>query len=91
MYELAEGRNPTQVYSGYRRFREKRSRKAGRSVASWHNFGAAFDINLLRRKSMRDALEHLSEDKAHWDKVGSIAKSLGLIWETLGRARNLSF
>ena len=81
LYELAEAEGvQLKFISGYRRFRKKRSRKAGKSVASWHNFGAAFDINLLHRKSMRDALKHLSEDQAHWDKVGSIAKSLGLIW-----------
>ena len=81
LYELAEAEGiQIKFISGYRRFRKKRSRKAGRSVASWHNFGAAFDINLLHRKSMRDALSHLDDDRSHWDKIGSIAKSLGLIW-----------
>ena len=81
LYELAEAEGiQIKFISGYRRFRKKRSRKAGRSVASWHNFGAAFDINLLHRKSMRDALSHLDDDQSDWDKIGSIAKSLGLVW-----------
>lgn len=81
LYELAEAEGiQIKFISGFRRFRKKRSRKPGRSVASWHNFGAAFDINLLRRKSMRDALKHLSDDQADWDKLGSLAKSLGLTW-----------
>ena len=81
LYELAEAEGiQIKFISGYRRFRKKRSLKAGRSVASWHNFGAAFDINLLHRKSMRDALSHLTDDQSDWDKVGSIAKSLGLVW-----------
>ncbi len=81
LYELAEAEGiQLKFISGYRRFRKKRSTQAGRSVASWHNFGAAFDLNLFDRKSMRDALKHLDQDQARWNKVGKIAKSLGLIW-----------
>lgn len=66
--------------SGYRRFRKTKSNDSQKSMASWHNFGAAFDVLLHSRKGMKDSLAHLEEDKAQWDRVGEIAKELGLIW-----------
>ena len=81
LYELVEKEGiQIKFISGYRRFRKKRSTQPGRSVASWHNFGAAFDLNLFKRKNMRVALAHYEEDQAQWNKIGDLAESLGLIW-----------
>lgn len=66
--------------SGYRRFRKRKSTDPKKSVASWHNFGAAFDLNLRSRKNMKDSLSHLSEDQKSWDRIGEVAESLGLTW-----------
>lgn len=81
LYERAEGEGiKLRFISGYRRYRPRRKARAGRSVASWHNFGAAFDLILHEHKSMRVALENLEADQARWDRVGSLAKELGLVW-----------
>lgn len=81
LYELVEKEGiQIKFISGYRRFRKKRSTQPGKSVASWHNFGAAFDLNLFQRKNMRTALAHYEEDLVQWERIGELAKSLGLIW-----------
>lgn len=81
LYERAQAKGiKLRFISGYRRFRPKRNPKVGGSVASWHNFGAAFDVNLHQRKSMKDALQHLEEDEVTWRIVGEIAAELGLTW-----------
>ena len=81
LYERAQAKGvKLRFISGYRRYRVKRRVKDGGSVASWHNFGAAFDINLHHRKSMRAALKYLKDDEAAWKVVGKIAEELGLIW-----------
>ena len=57
--------------SGYRRPRGK---------PSWHHFGLAFDLNLVGRKSMKDALRHYEADRKRWEVVGRIAGELDLVW-----------
>lgn len=80
LYERAQAEGIIlRFISGYRRYRVRQT-KPGRSKASWHNFGAAFDVLLHKRKGMKDSLSHLSEDQASWDRVGQIAKELNLIW-----------
>ena len=66
--------------SGYRPYRPRPPRRAGGSLASWHSFGNAFDLNMRPRRSMEDALAHFGEDEARWRRVGAIAESLGLTW-----------
>ena len=62
LYERAESEGiQLRFISGYRRFRAKKKIKKGGSVASWHHFGAAFDLNLGGRKSMKDALKNLNK------------------------------
>jgi hypothetical protein len=66
--------------SGYRKYRAKKRVKKGGSLASWHNLGLAFDINLVGRKGMKGALKYWDDDKKDWHKLGSLAKDLGLTW-----------
>lgn len=81
LYERAEAEGiPLRFISGYRRFRSKKKAKKGGSVASWHHFGAAFDLNLVGRKSMKDALKNLKNDRKKWDRVGELAQNLSLTW-----------
>lgn len=80
LYERAADRGvKLRFISGYRRYRKRRARP-GKSVASWHNFGAAFDLILRDRRTMRDALKHIKRDRKRWDQVGAIARELGLTW-----------
>jgi hypothetical protein len=60
--------------SGYRKMRRRKSR------ASWHNFGMAFDLNLVDRRDMKTAVAHYAQDKARWAIVGRIGRDLGMIW-----------
>lgn len=81
LYEQAESEGiQIRLISGYRPYRVKRKVKTGGSLASWHAFGAAVDVNLHGRKGMSDALKHLDEDLKYWQRIGAIAKSLGLTW-----------
>ena len=81
LYERAQEKGiKIRFISGYRRYRPKKRPRPGGSLASWHNFGAAFDINLHHRKSMRAALKHLKEDESSWQAIGQIAERLGLTW-----------
>ena len=81
LYERAEKEGISlRFISGYRRFRTKKAKKKGGSVASWHHFGAAFDLNLVGRKSMKDALANLEEDQSKWERVGVLAQNLSLTW-----------
>ena len=73
----AEGIGLTFI-SGYRPYRPKR--RSGGTLASWHSFGNAFDLNLSDRAGMVEALEHFESDRSRWEKIGAIAKELGLIW-----------
>ena len=83
LYERAEKEGILlRFISGYRRYHKRRKVKRGKSMASWHNFGAAFDLILHERKSMKDALHHMEDDAERWDRVGQLGKTLGL---TLGK------
>lgn len=81
LYERAELEGiQLRLISGYRPYRVRRKVKRGGSLASWHSFGAAVDVNLQGRKGMGDALKHLDEDLPRWRRVGELAKGLGLTW-----------
>ncbi|MBM4291281.1 MAG: M15 family metallopeptidase [Deltaproteobacteria bacterium] len=87
LYERAEEEGvQLRFISGYRPYQLKAGgRRAGRggaagAVASWHNFGLAFDVNLQGRAGLGDALKHLREDEARWARVGALAADLGLTW-----------
>ena len=81
LYEQAEEEGILlRFISGYRRYHKRRRAKRGKSLASWHNFGAAFDLILHERKSMRDALKHMRNDAQRWDRVGQLGRRLGLTW-----------
>lgn len=86
LYERAEREEISlRFISGYRKYRKNEKRmkarvKANRSVASWHNFGAAFDVNLTRYKGMKQALKHYDKDEATWKRIGVLARELGLTW-----------
>ncbi len=81
LYERAQALGiEIRFISGYRKYRAKKPKKPGGSLASWHNFGAAFDLNLTHRKSMREALKNLNHDENQWNQLGKIAKELGLTW-----------
>lgn len=65
--------------SGFRPYRRKpRGARGGR--ASWHNFGLAFDVNLMGRRSMKDAKKSYAADRAQWERLGALAKAGGLTW-----------
>ena len=81
LYERASARGvKIRFISGYRRYRVKKNVKPSKSVASWHNFGAAFDLNLLHRQSMKIALAHLDDDRSQWEMIGALAADLKLTW-----------
>lgn len=81
LYERAEAEGiQLRLISGYRAYRVKRKVKRGGSLASWHAFGAAVDLNLQGRRGMSDALKHIDEDLPRWQRVGALAKELGLTW-----------
>ena len=92
LYERAEDEGiQLRFISGYRPYKPrerrasaarspKRSPKRSPSLASWHNFGLAFDVNLQGRAGMSDALKHLSDDAPRWERVGALAADLGLTW-----------
>lgn len=88
LYERAEDEGiQLRFISGYRPYKERGRRasaagsaKRSPSLASWHNFGLAFDLNLQGRAGMSDALKHLSEDAPRWERVGALAADLGLTW-----------
>lgn len=60
--------------SGYRKMRKRKAR------ASWHNFGMAFDLNLVEYRDMKTAVSRYRSDKRRWAVVGGIGKSLGMVW-----------
>ena len=81
LYEQAESEGILlRLISGYRPYRPKRDPKPNKSVASWHNFGLAIDLNMQGRKGMPDALKHLQDDMSKWRRVGELARGLGLTW-----------
>ncbi len=49
-------------------------------LASWHNVGMAVDLNLAHRASLQDSTDHYDEDEDKWERIGEIAKGLGIIW-----------
>jgi uncharacterized protein YcbK (DUF882 family) len=81
LYALAkEEKIEFQLISGYRPYEKKKNPKKNASLASWHHFGAAFDINLIEYQTMEEALDHYSKDKKKWEKLGALAESLSLTW-----------
>lgn len=64
---------------GYAPYRPRKRRGPG-GMATWHNFGLAFDVNLAQRTSMADAKAHFDADRAIWATVGELAEGLGLVW-----------
>lgn len=48
--------------------------------SSWHAWGVSFDFNLQTRKSMKDALDHYSEDAKAWQTLADILADVGLYW-----------
>lgn len=66
------------IISGYRKLDVNRARTQRR--ASWHNFGLAIDLNLVKRRDMKDALAHWGEDAKDWQTVARIGREVGLIW-----------
>ena len=78
MYALLEEEGIEIVFvSGYRPFAwfDKPNR-----LASWHNLGMAVDLNLHHRRSLEEANAHYSEDRHKWERIGEMAKGLGIIW-----------
>ena len=75
------------VISGYRHFKARvgydRTLKRRRVLASWHAFGAALDINMMWAKGLGEAARRRRDDPeehARWERLGEIARSLGLRW-----------
>lgn len=44
-------------------------------LATWHNFGLAFDLNIVGRP-----YAYFPEDEPKWERIGEIAAGLGLLW-----------
>lgn len=44
-------------------------------LASWHNLGMAFDLNIVGRD-----YAYYKEDQKQWERIGEVATGLGLIW-----------
>jgi|LauGreDrversion4_2_1035121.scaffolds.fasta_scaffold293526_2 hypothetical protein len=81
LYERAEAEGiQLRFISGYRPYKQRASRSRSTSLASWHNFGLAFDVNLQGRAGLSDALKNMREDRPRWDRVGALALELGLTW-----------
>lgn len=49
-------------------------------LASWHHLGMAVDLNLAHRSSLDDSTAHFDDDRPKWERIGEIAKGLGIIW-----------
>ncbi len=78
MYALLEKEGIEIVFvSGYRPFAwfDKPNR-----LASWHNLGMAVDLNLRHRRSLEEANANYAEDRHQWERIGEMAKGLGIIW-----------
>ncbi len=57
-----------------------RKRMGPGGMANWHNFGLAFDLNLMHRTGLADAKAHFDDDAEIWRRIGLIAEELGLVW-----------
>ncbi len=44
-------------------------------LASWHNLGMAFDLNIVGRP-----YAYFEEDQEKWERIGELAQGLGMIW-----------
>lgn len=65
---------PIKFISGHRKMRARKSR------ASWHNFGMAFDMNLVEHRDMKTAVKRYRRDKERWAVVGRLGRALGMTW-----------
>jgi hypothetical protein len=64
---------------GFAPYKPRRTMGPG-GMANWHNFGLAFDLNLVHRTSLSDAKAHFETDAELWRELGAIATELGLVW-----------
>lgn len=74
---------PVKFISGHRKMRTRKSR------ASWHNFGMAFDLNLVEHPDMKTAVSRYRRDKRRWAVVGRIGQSLNMIWGQAWRVEEI--
>jgi hypothetical protein len=64
---------------GYTRYLA-RTRTGPGGWATWHQFGLAFDLNLVDRRDLNDGRRHFAADAPRWRRLGAIATELGLAW-----------
>lgn len=70
---------PFRVIFGYTPY-TRRARPGPGGMATWHQFGLAFDVLIADRKDIGDGKRHFAEDAAAWRTLGAIAERLGLVW-----------
>lgn len=74
-----EGYNPIITQSTRGKADQERAKMSGNSNASfgrsYHNYGMAFDVAFPGKTT-----SEMFSDKHDWDAIGSIGKSLGLVW-----------
>jgi|GEM_PF-404225 len=76
---------PFRIVFGYTPYKP-RSRPGLGGMATWHQFGLAFDLLIAGRKDIDDGRRHFAEDDAAWRKLGAIAQDLGLVWGGIWRS-----
>ena len=70
---------PFRVVFGYTPY-ERRSRPGLGGMATWHQFGLAFDVLIADRRDIGDGRKHFASDDPAWKKLGALAQELGLTW-----------
>jgi hypothetical protein len=70
---------PFRIIFGYTPY-QHRSRPGPGGMATWHQFGLAFDILIADRRDIGDGKRHFRQDDADWQRLGAIAQEIGLIW-----------
>lgn len=70
---------PFRIVFGYTPYKP-RSKPGLGGMATWHQFGLAFDILIADRKDIDDGRRHFEDDNPAWQRLGAIAQELGLVW-----------
>ncbi len=70
---------PFRIVFGYTAYKPRTKPGLG-GMATWHQFGLAFDILIADRRDIDDGRRHFADDDAAWRKLGAIAQELGLVW-----------
>jgi hypothetical protein len=85
LHRRADARGiPFRIIFGYTPY-TPRARPGLGGMATWHQFGLAFDVLIAGRRDLADGKRHLPEDDADWRRLGAMAQELGLVWGGIWR------